>query len=76
MNSAGTRERRKEMLHRIRVGGRDYEFLFFEDRCFTSDGREIFFIRTLSGVERVEVQPDQKILYLGANEYWQQEPSC
>jgi hypothetical protein len=46
----------------------DYNFLFFETRIECRDGRRIWFVRTLSGVERIELQPHYRVLYLGTVE--------
>lgn len=55
-------------LHVIRAGVREYNFLFFETRIECRDGRRIWFVRTLSGVERIELQPHDRVLYLGTVE--------
>lgn len=63
---------RRELLHRIRVAGRDYEFLFLDERYVDSDGRRVYWVQTPTAVERIDVHPGYKILYLGAKEYWPQ----
>src|SRR5712691_10377946 len=60
---------RSVRLHMIRAGVRKYSFLFFESRIECHDGRRIWFVRTLSGVERIELQPHDRVLYLGNIEH-------
>ena len=56
-------------IHTIRAENREYNFLFFESRIECHDGRRIFFVRTVSGVEPSELHRHEKVLYFGSPEH-------
>jgi hypothetical protein len=63
------REQKTFRVHTIRAGDRTYSFLSVQSKCVYHDGRQVFFVRTLSGVERIEIQPHETVLYLGSSEH-------
>lgn len=52
-------------LHTISYDGRQYHFLFIEEQLETWDGRRVLFLRTPSGIQRVEIKPGGKVRYFG-----------
>jgi hypothetical protein len=63
---ARTVQKQEFQIYAILIGDRKYDFLFIEDQLNTYDGRRILFLRTLSGIQRVEIKQGGKILYLGS----------
>ena len=63
------RERKIFRFHTIRAGDGTYSFLSVQSQCLYHDGRLVFLVCTLSGVERIEIQPQQAVLYLGSSEH-------